>query len=299
MIKNLKHLFLTILCVGLAGGLTNVSAQTGGKVLVSAEGKTLRQADVDVMIEFYEFVFDAKFSDAQKMDFTDNTIRQFEHDPRGSRKSMDDIAAITPKVLAADKGVQQNFKKEFLAEFLPEVRKDNDLNSRLLLEVYEAGKSGNNKPVMVSNSTTTEKDSAVSNVGNISAIAGNWVWARSGSSTYSTGGSYVGSNGSRFTYQFFANGAVEYTGIMNVMTGACNMQVFKTVKGKASLNGNTLTINWAPASFSRDDSCDRAGNYKKTLPAETETFQVKFKTDYGQKQLCLTGKDETCFSPAK
>jgi hypothetical protein len=45
----------------------------------------------------------------------------------------------------------------------------------------------------------------------------------------------LGSNGSRHTYQFRRNGAVEYTGIMNVMTGGCNMQVFKTMKGRANL----------------------------------------------------------------
>jgi hypothetical protein len=77
------------------------------------------------------------------------------------------------------------------------------------------------------------------------------------------------------------------------------MQIFKTAKGRARLNGDTLTINWSPASFSRDDSCSPSQNYKKTLPAETETFQVSLKNSYGQKQLCLTGKDETCYSQTK
>jgi hypothetical protein len=86
---------------------------------------------------------------------------------------------------------------------------------------------------------------------------------------------------------------------MNVMTAGCNMQVFKSMKGRARLSGDTLTIDWSPAAFSRADSCSPSKDYKKTLPAETETFQVKFKTDYGQRQLCLTGKEETCFSPEK
>jgi hypothetical protein len=84
---------------------------------------------------------------------------------------------------------------------------------------------------------------------------------------------------------------------MNVMTGGCRLQAFTLKKGRASLSGDTLTIKWAPASFSRDDTCSPSKNYKKTLPAETETLTVKFKNSYGQKQLCLTGKDETCLSP--
>jgi len=32
---------------------------------------------------------------------------------------------------------------------------------------------------------------------------------------------------------------------MNMMTGGCRMQIFRSAKGRASLNGNTLTIKWA------------------------------------------------------
>lgn len=133
-------------------------------------------------------------------------------------------------------------------------------------------------------------------VGSLSSIAGEWVSGSSGSMTTTTSGVYLGGNASRHTYRFSANGAVEYTGIMNVMTGGCRMQIFKTAKGRATLNGSTLTINWQPASFSRDDSCSPSKNYKKTLPAETETFQINFETYFDDKQLCLTSTDKMCFS---
>lgn len=80
---------------------------------------------------------------------------------------------------------------------------------------------------------------------------------------------------------------------------AAGCRFLKSTKGTANLTGDSLTINWEPANFTRDDSCDTAGNYEKTLPAETETLKVAFKESAGQKQLCLTGKDETCFSPAE
>jgi hypothetical protein len=172
----------------------------------------------------------------------------------------------------------------------------------MLLEIYETAHNNGAGGSDVSNngsdnSTTDVEFSNGASGGNISALAGKWAWGRSGSSTHTTGGAYVGSNGSRFTYQFSANGAVEFTGIMNIMTSGCKLQAFTLKRGKAKLSGNTLTINWAPASFTRDDSCSPSKNYKKTLPAETETLQVNLKDSYGQKQLCLTGKDETCFSP--
>ncbi len=140
----------------------------------------------------------------------------------------------------------------------------------------------------------TRKSDAV----DMARLAGKWVWSRTGSTTYTDGGSYVGGNGSRFTYEFSEDGQVEFTGIMNVMQGSCSQEVFTSKTGEASLDGDTLTIEWSPAQFKRDFSCDSANNYEKTLPAETETSTVAFKDRSGQEQLCLTNKEETCFSPA-
>lgn len=294
MINKTKHFLLLILCAGMIGAMTNITAQTRDNILVSKSGVSLRQSDVDKMIAFYEWTFEAQFSAEQKSKFTEYTVREFRTDPTKYRTTVDDIVGTFEKISAADESTQRRTRNNFLPAFVAEMQKSTDENSQMLLAIYEAAHGGN-KSNVTSDEGASEPDAAA---GNISELVGTWAWARSGSSTYSTGGAYMGSNGSRFTYKFLANGLVEYTGIMNVMTGGCRMQIFKSAKGKASLNGATLTINWSPASFSRDDSCDRAGNYKKTLPAETENFQIRFKTDYGQRQLCMIGKGETCYSPS-
>jgi hypothetical protein len=191
--------------------------------------------------------------------------------------------------------------------FVKDLRAANDEGSRLLLNIYERGQSrgignggDNSSDSAESNETTDSNDSYETvkkmKVGNLSSIAGTWVSGNTGSISKTTSGVYLGGNASRHTYQFNANGTVEYTGIMNMMTGGCRMQIFKTARGKASLSGDRLTIDWSPANFSRDDSCSPSKNYKKTLPAETETFQIFFETYFDDKQLCLSGKDKTCFS---
>ena len=158
----------------------------------------------------------------------------------------------------------------------------------------------NEKETQTTNSDNDSYETVKSvKVGSLSAISGEWVSGSSGSMTTTTSGVYLGGSGSRFTYKFYANGTVEHTGIMNSMTGGCRMQIFRSVKGKATLSGDTLTINWQPASFSREDSCSSSQNYKKTLPAETETFKVSFETYFNDKQLCLTSTDKMCFSPTK
>ena len=84
---------------------------------------------------------------------------------------------------------------------------------------------------------------------------------------------------------------------MNVMMGGCSQQIFRLIRGKASVSGNNLTISWQPEKFTRDYSCDTANNYTKTMPARVEKRKVSFKTDLGQKQMCFVGAE--CFSPTK
>ena len=300
--NKLKYLLLLVLCVGLVGAVSHITAQTSDKVLVSAGGKTLRQADIDKMIQFYEWAFEAKFSADERARFGEFTAREFRSDPANARATIDDIVGTLPKILAAAADVQQETRKNFLAAFLPEARQNADENSQMLVGIYDAAHGGNdsnsaangeNNPAQNDDSYETVKKVGV---GNLSAIVGKWVSGSSGSMTKTTSGVYLGGNASRHTYQFNADGTVEYTGIMNMMTGGCRMQIFKSAKGRASLSGSTLTINWSPASFSRDDSCSPSKNYKKTLPAEVETMQVNFETYYDDKQLCLTTTDKTCFS---
>lgn len=295
MINKLKYMFLMIFCIGLVGGTINVFAQINDRILVAAN-KPLKQSDVDTMIEFYEWAFEKEFTTEQRREFQKNTEIEFKNNPTESRKVIDDLVNTFPKIQAADKDLQKETRKNFLDLFVEDLRSGSDENSQLLLSIYES-KDGSNSEEFASNVETD--NSNIESVGSISALVGKWFWGRSGSMTTTTSGVYLGGNGSRHTYQFFANGTVQYTGIMNVMTGGCRMQIFKSAKGKAALKGDSLTINWSPASFSREDSCSPSKNYKKTMPAETEKFRVGFKDSYGQKELCLTGTDEMCFSPTK
>jgi hypothetical protein len=284
---NTKTLTLIFaLCAVICGSPFMASGQNTDPVLIAGR-QPLRQSDVDRLIEFYEWAFEVKFADGQREQMRGSVEAEFRTDAAQARAGIDDVLATFTKVKALDPQAQQTKRQNFTPVFVESLRKaTGDPTSRLLVSIYDEAHVG--RP-------TSDADAA--SAGDLSDLVGDWVWAHSGSSTYTTGGSLMGSNGSRFTYKFLAGGSVEYTGIMNVMTAGCRMQVFSAKKGRASLSADTLTINWSPADFSRDDSCSPSKNYKKKLPAETETFKVRFQTSYGQRQLCLTGKDETCFSP--
>ena len=305
MINTIKSLFLLVLCAGViccGGGIANLQAQNKSDVLQAAGGKSLRQSDINQLIEFYEWAFETKFTREQRAEFGSIKEIEFRNNPAEAKKGNDSIIGFLSKIRTHDDSRQEEIRKVFVAEFVPNLRKaGGDAEAQFLVDIYAAAAAQGNAETGAKDAEGSA-DGVAAASGNgtgLSGLIGKWVWGRSGSTTYATGGAMLGSNGSRHTYQFSATGAVEYTGIMNVMTGGCRMQVFKSSKGRAKVTGNTLTIDWSPATFTRDDSCSPSKNYTKTLPAETETFQIKFKSDYGQKQLCLTSKDETCFSPEK
>lgn len=272
MMNKLKYLFLLLVCAGLMGGAANVSAQ--------------KQANVDKVIEFYEWAFETKFTGAERERMQTIKAAGYRKDPTGEEKSIAQTIANYAAVRAKTEDEQAKVRGAFVPDFVEQLRgMNNDDEAKLLLSVYERARAA-------SEAETTNA------AGDISALAGKWAWARTGSGIVDGAtGAYMGGNGSRFTYQIAANGAVKFTGIMNIMQGGCSQQIFRSVEGKATLSGDTLTIRWQPAKFTRDFSCDSANNYTKTEPAKTERLKVRLKSASGQKQLCIVGDE--CYSETK
>lgn len=298
----MKQLFIILFLLAFTVAVIPAVAQTSDEVIVAGK-QSLMRSDIDTLVVFYEWVLDARFTSEQKQKFTEYTAKEFKSDPASGRRTIDQIAENVTKINAATPEFRRKAHEEFLKDFLPMARKGTDANSQMLVAIYEAahGPENENTQATAIRADQKETPSAINSdiaLGKIAQLAGKWAWASSGSTTTTTTGVYLGGNASRHTYQFSAAGNAEYTGIMNVMTGACRMQIFKTMKGKASLVGDTLTVNWQPATFTRDDSCTPAQNYTKSLPAETETWKVQLKNDNGRKQLCMTQKNETCYDVA-
>jgi hypothetical protein len=163
--------------------------------------------------------------------------------------------------------------------------------------VSEANNGSSEGPAAESKSGVVSPSSST-----VRELFGKWAYANTGSSIRNAYGQTVASNGSRFTYEFFSNGTVEFVGIMHTASLAgCRLEAFSTKKGKVSINGAKRSIAWAPTSFSRDDTCTPQQNYKKTLPAETETntWQIKHEAD-NRTLLCFQSKDgETCLDKSQ
>ena len=272
MMNKLKNLFLLAVCAVVVGSAMNVSAQSN--------------AQIDKVVQYYEWLFETQFSSAQRNAYREIKNEDYQNDPAGEKKGADDLIKNFSTIKSKSESEQERVRGTVLNSFIPDLRSMNDnREAEFLLSVYDAKQESD------------ERAANENGAGDISAYAGKWVWSRTGSGVI-IGGAYAGGNGSRFTYEFAANGGVKFTGIMNVMQGGCSQQVFQFREGKASVSGNNLTISWQPEKFTRDFSCDTGGNYTKTLPAKVEKLKVSFKNNStGQRQMCVLGSE--CFTETR
>jgi hypothetical protein len=307
MNSKIKY-FVLILCLCITGGIYSVSAQSTDNNKILVEGKKpLKQSDVDGLIEFYEWAFETKFTDAQREKFQTLTINDYRKDSATNRKSTDDLLGVYAKIKAADEDRRQRTRENFVPGFVDELRRtSNEEGSKLLLSVYEAAhgeksSTQNDSAAVADISSNNSNETRIQKDANLKDLLGKWANGRTGSTIRDMYGKTIAGNASRFTYEFFPDGTVQYTGIMHTSSLAgCRLEAFTTKKGKVSTSGNTMTIAFAPASFSRDDTCTPAQNYKKTLPAETVTLQWQIKHEpYGRTLFCTTEKgEESCFDRA-
>ena len=128
------------------------------------------------------------------------------------------------------------------------------------------------------------------------ALIGKWHRSEGGSQIDYTGKTRYGS-GAQFTYQFFADGTIDFVMEKKVLTVLqCRIAETKAAQGRASISGDTVTFNFGEAHHAISDSCEAADNFEKFLPAETAVFKWRLKTENGTTQLCLDEKDgEMCY----
>jgi hypothetical protein len=84
--------------------------------------------------------------------------------------------------------------------------------------------------------------------------------------------------GENFTFEFFADGTVEYTREKDVLSIVqCRTKASDNARGTYSVSGNRLTIDLGAAKSVGSSTCDSKDNYNKSLPATSivKTFTIK------------------------
>lgn len=138
--------------------------------------------------------------------------------------------------------------------------------------------------------------------GGSSDLIGKWWRGEGGGSVDYTGKTQYKS-GKNFTFEFFADGTVEYTYELDVLSIVqCRTKELRKSRGRYSVSGDTLTINLNAGNTIGSSSCERKDNFNKATPAETITkqFQIRKMDSITRPDnplmLCFDGQDgEACF----
>lgn len=181
--------------------------------------------------------------------------------------------------------VRENPKRQGLMGFYAES------DDTLVLAWTEVLPSGNQSE----NTETVEKVEANSSGRN--EIVGTWDNGRV--STVNRQNTVTGAitpgSGTRFEYQFTANGKFYFTGLATTTNYSCTDTLFNEKAGSYTLNGSTLTLNPTKNFWRKTSTCGAGSERNYTLTKET--FQVSFKTnEYNQELVCLTNSSgEACY----
>jgi hypothetical protein len=305
MMNKLKFIFLLILCAASIGGLTNISAQTSDRVLV-AGNSTLRQSEVDKLIEFYEWAFETSFTKKERVRYQAFVVEGFRQDPAEARKSADVLIKVLAQVRAKDAAAQARMRQMFNEDFSKDLRAANDEESRLMLGIYERGqgadKNDETVEVVTGEQDTEENSKSLTGAGSQKLVG---TWMRSdgagGSRDYTGKTNY--NSGTDTTFEFSADGTMRFSIKSETLSiTQCRITENTMMSGRYTVSGNQLTMSLGAATVTGTNSCDAKGNFRKNLSASslTKTFVVKeldsvFRPDRPL-ILCLAGAaDDACF----
>lgn len=108
--------------------------------------------------------------------------------------------------------------------------------------------------------------------------------------------------GEDYYFEFFPDGTFSYLYKKNVLSiMQCKITGEDTAKGKFSINGNTLTIDFGPMKSVQTNSCDSNENFNRMLkPSQMKVqFEVKKMESLARPDnptiMCFEGSDNVCY----
>ena len=299
MINNLRIGLCLVLCALVFGAMSNVSAQTvGDKILVGGKYQ-LRELQVDKVIEFYEWAFETEFSDDERERFQAISIEAFRQDAPTSYQNADTLIKALAKVRVKDEAAQQKMRESFNESFVQDLRAGSDEASVLLLGIYERGRQKTDAVSGIESPKSSSRGASVSN-----KLVGKWMRSTGAGRGDDGTGKTTYSSGENTTFDFYADGTMQFTVDKKVLSIVqCRISEVTKISGTYTIDGNQLTMNLGAGTSVGTSSCEKAGNFKKTLSPSTlaKTFVIRkmqsvFRPDEPL-LLCLDGAtdDSDCF----
>ena len=282
-----------LLSLLLAVQVRGAAAPQAGAVLAEGE-PPLTPAMVDDVAGFFTWLFESRFTDAQRRELERVLVATWRSGDRKEIEATAQFGEFNTKLAAVGEPKRAELRAAVLPEVLKGMRAEPSDFSRLLAAVYEAGAARR-----AGGADVAERSGAGASVEGGEALLGAWRSSEIGMIGYQnsvTGATRPG-RGTTMQYRFLPGGRYEYNGYMETTMYNCTTTLFNPAAGTYRVEGDRLTLVPRTSKWQQRNNC--ASSMNKELPGklEAETYTFRFSNEAGGRRLCLSGAKggEVCY----
>ncbi|HEY0170980.1 MAG TPA: hypothetical protein VGB98_08150 [Pyrinomonadaceae bacterium] len=284
----LGTLLALLLAVQVKGG-----AGAQGRVVLAEGEPPLTAATVDDVAEFFGWLFETRFTPAQRRELERVLVATWRSGDRKEIEAARQFGALNVKLLTVAREKHAELRAAVLPNLLKNARAEATDFSRLLLGVYESRAQAG---AGVGSEPQTEVSAPA---GDAAALLGAWRSSEIGMIGYQnsvTGATRPG-RGTTMQFRFLPGGRYEYNGYLETTVYNCTTTLFNPAAGTYRVEGDRLTLVPKTSKWQQRNSC--ASSMNKELPGklDPETYAFRFSDEAGGRRLCLTGAKggEVCY----
>jgi hypothetical protein len=276
-------LIFCLLCCGSNVAARQISNyQKENDRVLAAGNPPFRQSDADKLQDFFEWLFETKFSAAEQAEFQKLIVKKWNE----GEKEAAGISGII-KSHAEFRTVSETDREKVRLEMQPKVAASfqsgqSEIND-FMAGIYQKSR----KNSVARNDPRNSIDDGVGAV-TLADLAGNWSSGSVSSERYKNlaSGDLSDVSGNMSEYIVSAKGDIQYSGYLSTTIYACSTRLFFTKKGKISISGSTITFDYRTGERDYQNSCNASLSGVKPIPPQRKTVPFTLERSGQEVKLC-------------
>jgi len=267
---------------------------------VLAEGRPpLTAATVDDVAEFFGWLFETRFTPAQRRELERVLVATWRSGDRKEIEAAQQFGALNVKLLTVSKEKHAELRAAVLPDVLKSARAEATDFSRLMLNVHESRAGVETAAQNEAQDEPAAQSERPASGGDATAVLGAWRSSELGMISYQntiTGASRPG-RGTTMQYKFLPGGRFEYNGYLETTMYNCTTTLFNPVAGTYRVEGDRLTVVPKTSKWQQTNNCASSMNKVQPGKLDPETYTFRFSNEQGGRRLCLTSSkgNEVCY----
>lgn len=309
MKKNItdKLQLLAVVCVFTLCAAAGAAGQTdlgGGnnrqndRVLVESN-PPLRQSDVAQLIEFFEWLFQARFTADDRADFQALAVKEYKTGGDKAIRGIKEILESHAKFKALGAAQREKVRQELLPQIAGSFQREHSEVNEFLSGVYQNAGQGATADDSGGNGGRRDAGAADGDGGGggsvvtLAELAGTWSTSTVSGERYKnlTTGDLSDASGSMSEYVISPNGAIKYTGYLSTTIYACSTKLFFMKEGKISVRGSNITFDYTSGERDYQNTCNSSLSGVKPIPPKKSTYPFTLERDQYGLKLCTLQED--------